>query len=203
MAHWFRGKTPTPNSQCRPAFASGRVRRCIYGFFFEHVRRRSRNNISGVQDRPAHPLLLSNSPRWSTTCVVAEAGGLTHVEACFLVAVLVTSFVTQELIRSLGNSGSTSVQTLGMIPRTVQPLGMIPRTVLSARQVEQSLFVFFFQNRISFWFTAHLKSFIWVASQSVPRTVPPQGSKLIESDRSAVCASLCGCLRQTCLPMFV
>ena len=37
--------------------------------FFEHVRKRSRDNISGVQDRTAHPL-LSNSPRWSTTCVV-------------------------------------------------------------------------------------------------------------------------------------
>ena len=137
------------------------------------------------------PLTHSNSPRWSNTCVVAEAGGLTHVEACFLVAVLVTSLVTQELIRSLGDSGSASVQTLGMIPRTV----------LSARQVKQSFF--FCQNRNSIWFTAHLKSFIWVPRQSVPRTVPPQGSKLIESDRSAVCASLCGCLRQTCLPMFV
>ena len=82
------------------------------------------------------PLIHSNSPRWSTTCVVAEAGGLTHVEACFLVAVLVTSLVTQELIRSLGSSGSTSVQTLGMIPRTV----------LSERQVEQSLFFFFFSK---------------------------------------------------------
>ena len=79
--------------------------------FFEHVRRRSRDNISGVQDRPALPLLLSNSPRWSTTGVVAEAGGLTHVEACFLVAVLVTSLVTQELIRSLAGLGSASVQT--------------------------------------------------------------------------------------------
>ena len=92
----------------------------IWILFFEHVRRRSRDNISGVQDRPAHPLLLTNSPRWSTACVVPEAGGLTHVEACFLVAVLVTSLVTQELIRSLGGSGSASVQTLGMIPRTVQ-----------------------------------------------------------------------------------
>ena len=79
---------------------------------------------------PAHPHLLSNSPRWSTACVVAEAGGLTRVEACFLVTVLVTSLVTQELIRSLGGSRSASVQTLGMIPGTV----------LSARKVEQSFF---------------------------------------------------------------
>ena len=67
---------------------------------------------------PAHPLLLSNSPRWSTTCVMAEAGGLTHVKACFLVAVLVTSLVTQELVRSLGGSGSASLQTAGSQERS-------------------------------------------------------------------------------------
>ena len=96
----------------------GGSRDVFMDFFFEHVRRRSRDNISSVQDRPAHPLLLSNSPRWSTTCVMAEAGGLTRVKACFLVAVLVTSLVTQELIRSLGGSGSASVQTAGSQERS-------------------------------------------------------------------------------------